>query len=281
MIDIVADGLDHPECVIVGDDQTIFAGGEGGQLYQIDAVTGDWVIKGSTGGWLLGLAIDGSGRVVGCDPKLRALVSFDEAGNVAVVSRGTTDRAMVNPNYPAFASDGMLYVSDSGVWPEGGGCIFRVAPNGATEVWSTGTPQFTNGLALHPSGEALYVVESTLPGITRIPILDDGSAGDPELVALLPGTVPDGIAFDERGSLYVGCYRPDRIYRIDEDGTVVIVLDDYRGTDLSAPTNIAFGGADRRDLFIASLGRWHIARIRVPYPGAELSRPRPITGEAR
>jgi gluconolactonase len=53
----------------------------------------------------------------------------------------------------------------------------------------------------------------------------------------------------------------------------LIFRDDFQGTDLAAPTNIAFGGTDGRDLFVASLGRWHIARIRVDAPGADLNRP--------
>ncbi|NJI59462.1 SMP-30/gluconolactonase/LRE family protein [Microbacterium oxydans] len=273
MIDTVADGLDHPECVTVGPDGTIFAGGEAGQLYRLDGESFEVTEVGSSGGWLLGLAVDGHGNVVACDPQRRQLVRFDGDGAMTVLSSGTPERPMITPNFPVYGASGVLYVSDSGTWPAGGGCIYRVLPGGSTELWSSDVPHFTNGLALDQDEKHLYVVESTLPGITRIPILEDGSAGRPELVVSMPGTVPDGIAFDSEGRLYIGCYRPDRLYTLEPDGTLLILRDDFQGTDLAAPTNIVFSGADRRDLLVASLGRWHIARIRTEVPGAPLHHP--------
>jgi gluconolactonase len=254
MIDIVAEGLDHPECVAMSRDGLIYAGGEAGQLYRVDPASGVVSELGTSGGWLLGLAVDAGDRVFACDVKLGAVLVFETDGSHRVFSTGTPDRPMVTPNFPVFDGEGSLYVSDSGVWPEGGGCIYRIARDGTTTVWTTAASRFANGLAIDPAGRFLYVAESTLPGITRVPILADGSAGEPELVVEMPGTVPDGIAFDRDGRLYIGCYRPDRIYRLDPDGQLVIVRDDFQGTDLAAPTNIAFGG-DGRDLYVASLGR--------------------------
>ncbi|BDZ47474.1 hypothetical protein GCM10025866_33830 [Naasia aerilata] len=185
---------------------------------------------------------------------------------------------MSTPNFPVFASDGTLYVSDSGAWPAGGGCVYRIDAAGATTIWSRQTPHFTNGLALDPTEKYLYVAESTLPGITRIEIRDDGSAGAAELVVSMPGTVPDGLAFDTEGRLYVGCYRPDRIYTLETDGTLLIFRDDYQGTDLAAPTNIAFAGDGRPELFVASLNRWHISRLLTPAPGQPLHYPTAAPG---
>ena len=53
------------------------------------------------------------------------------------------------------------------------------------------------GIAFHRhaacDGAALYVAESFLHGVSRIPISADGSAGRRDIVARLPGTVPDGV----------------------------------------------------------------------------------------
>ena len=74
----------------------------------------------------------------------------------------------------------------------------------------------------------------------------------------LPETVPDGLAFDTEGNLYISCYRPDRIYRLTPSGQLDVLAEDYEGTAIAAPTNIAFCGQNR-DLFLsANLGRWHI-----------------------
>jgi gluconolactonase len=60
----------------------------------------------------------------------------------------------------------------------------------------------------------------------------------------------------------VSCYRPDTIFRILPNGSVTVLMDDYEGTALGAPTNVCFGGPDRTILFWANLGRWHIGMNR-------------------
>ena len=77
-----------------------------------------------------------------------------------------------------------------------------------------------------------------------MPIEADGSAGTPALVCELPRSVPDGVAFDTDGTLYVSCYRPDRIYRMRAGGEPAVLADDWEGVVLNAPTNVAFVGAE-------------------------------------
>jgi len=273
MITTIVSGLDHPECVALGTDRLLYAGGEAGQVYRVDPRTGATEIVGFTGGFVLGIALDAHGNVYACDTGVGGLVRMAPDGEVTVISRGTAERPMVTPNYPVFDADGALYVSDSGAWPDGGGCIYKFSTDGQVEVWSEAAPHFTNGLAISIGGEWLYVAESTLPGITRIPIRLDGSAGPAETVVLMPETVPDGLAFDVTGRLYIGCYRPDRLFTLETDGRLLVLADDFQGTQLAAPTNLAFGGKEMKELFIASLGRWHISRMVTLAAGQPLQYP--------
>lgn len=252
----------------------MYAGGEGGQVYRVNVSNGSTEVIARVGdGLILGIALDAHGNVYVCDAGGRRLARVSTDGTVETISRGTPDRPMRIPNFAVFDSAGVLYVSDSGSWTDGGGCIYRWSPGGQVSVWSEAAPDFPNGLALSPDESALYVAESILPGITRIPIRLDGSPGKAESVVSLPGTVPDGLAFDVTGRLYIACYRPDRIYAWETDGKLTVVADDERGTDLSAPTNVAFGGDGMTQLYIASLGRWHIGRMDVPNPGVRLNHP--------
>jgi gluconolactonase len=114
----------------------------------------------------------------------------------------------------------------------------------------------------------LYVVESTTAAVVRLRLSD----GRLDRVVDLPRTVPDGVGLDEDRSVYVACYRPDTIIRI-SGGTASPFLSDWQGTVVSAPTNVAFGGSDRRDMYFGSLGRWHIGMVRVPAPGLPLCYP--------
>jgi len=272
-ITIVAEGLDHPECVTVDRAGNLYCGGEAGQLNSINTQTGEVTELSRRGGLLLGLCVSGTDAIYVCDATHSEVYARLPDGRTQTVTSGTADRPMRIPNFPVLDTRGFLYVSDSGGWPEGGGCIYRVDPEGQTTVWTTQAHHFTNGLALSPDGNYLYVAESLLPGVSRIPIQQDGSAGESELVCLMPGTVPDGLAFDIEGRLYISCYRPDRVYRLNRDGSLVIVADDFQGTNVAAPTNVVFGGADNRVLYLASLARWHIASLTVDVPGSPLRFP--------
>ena len=101
----------------------------------------------------------------------------------------------------------------------------------------------------------------------------DGAAGDMRTVVELPGAVPDGVAFDTDGNLYIACYRPDRIYRYSSAGQLDVLADDFEGTIIAAPTNIAFCGEDRDILLSANLGRWHITRYETGATGIPLHYP--------
>lgn len=272
-IEVLVADLDHPEGVAWGPDGYLYAGGEAGQIYRIDIETKDVSTVGSTGGFILGIALDAASNVYACDPGHREVAKIDHAGVVTAYSRGTADRSMVTPNYPAFTRAGRLYVSDSGVWSADDGCIFAVDPSGETRLWTTVTNAFPNGLALSPDERYLYVAESTGERISRIHIGPDGEAGTREVVVELPGTVPDGLAFDAEGGLLISCYRPDRIYRLDPAGELSILAEDPQGTLLAAPTNVCFGGDGLDVLFSANLGRWHISRIHANLVGAPLNHP--------
>ena len=266
------EGLDHPECVAWGCDGYAYAGGEGGQLYRIDTNVGSFEEFTNVGTFVGGICQDGNFNIYVCSGGV--VKKVDQSGNVSVYSDGTESTKMLTPNYPAFDSNGNLYVSDSGEWGEDNGRMFKINSDGEAQIWSEDIRSFPNGIALSETGDFLYVVVSlNSPRIERIPILEDGSAGPAELVVELPLSVPDGIAFDTEGNLYISCYRPDRIYRLSVNGELEILVEDYEGTLMAAPTNIAFCGPRRDDLLSANLGRWHISRYELDAVGIPLNYP--------
>ena len=272
-VEIFADGLDHPECVAVHPDGSVWAGGEAGQLYRITADGKQIEEMGATGGFILGIAFspDASWMAV-CDLKHSCVWKFLIKERKWERLAGTVEGVPISiPNYPVFDKEGNLYVSDSGAFRTVTGRIYKFDLTGKGGVWHGGRFSFANGMALDAAQQYLYVVCTWLPGVERIRILPDGSAGEREVFITLPQTCPDGIAFDEEGNLYVACYAPNRIYRVSPDKTVTTLIDDWESHTLCNPTNIAFGGESLKDLFVAGLGRWHIGKIRMPVSGMKLA----------
>lgn len=262
--DVLVDGLDHPEGVAWDPAaRTLWAGGEDGQLYHVDVEAGTWAEAPRAPGFVLGLAVDGQSRVAICCSGARSLCVLAE-GAVQTVREGFTF-----PNYPAFAPDGTLYVTDSGHWGSSDGRVFRLSPDGDLEVFSTALPHFPNGCAITPDGRHLWLVESHAPTLNRV----DLATGACEQIARLDGTVPDGVALTDDGGVLVSCYRPDRIVHLAADGTVEIVADDPQGTMLSAPTNVAFVGDGLDRLVAANLGRWHLTLVETGLRGLPLHYP--------
>ncbi len=273
-ITVLPPGLDHPEGVAWGPDGKVYAGGEAGQLYRFDLGAATAETFASTGGFALGLAHDADSNVYLCDSGRRELVKITPGGEVSTYSNGSADQHMVVPNYPVFDADGNLYVSDSGDWGSGNGFIWRLRPGGQAEIWDRQATGFTNGMCLGPDGRSLYIVESTPPLISKIPFNADGTAGKRTVIVELPRTVPDGVAFDSAGNLYISFYNPNLIQRFGTDGRLVTLYDDWEQLKLIAPTNIAFGGPDLKTLLIASLCGWNITSAPVEIAGLPVKYPK-------
>lgn len=268
--------LDHPEAVAWGPDSRVYAGGEAGQLYRMSLTDSicEQVAK-VEGGFLLGLAHDADGNTYACDDRNTCVHRITPQGVVSVYCNGNAEQRMRVPNYPVFDDAGNLYVSDSGEWGKKTGWIWKIAPGGTkAEIWDQSASGFTNGMCLSADGKALYVVESSPPLISKIEIKPDGSAGKRTVVVELPRTVPDGIAFDRNGDLYISLYNPNIVYRYTVKGELITLYDDWEQLMLVAPTNIAFGGPDMKTLIIASLCGWSVHTAPMPVPGLPVRYPK-------
>lgn len=252
--------LDHPEGVAVHPDGSVWCGGEAGQIFRIDAEGTSVEQIATTGGFALGIAFDATASALFiCDIAHPGVFRLDLAsGAVELFADGAGGHRFRNPNYPVFDARGRLYVSDSRRLAEPGPAVFRYETDGTGEVWDGRPMAFANGLALPPDESYLYVVESFLPGVSRVEIRPDGSAGERSIVAELPGTVPDGIAFGPDGLLYVGCYEPSQVLRLLPGGGAEVVAHDPAAHLLCHPTNLAFRGTTA---YVANLGRWHLSAI--------------------
>lgn len=262
--------LRHAEGVAVDGEGNIWCGGEMGEIYRIWRDGSKIELVASSGGFTLGLAFDHRGSLYVCDLRHASVFRLDPAtGRLEPFAEGSGNTRIRIPNFPVVdARRNCLYVSDSYDPKEPGPGVWRFElESGNGELWYDRPMAFANGMALSPAGDFLYVAESFARRIVRIPIGKDGSPGEVEMFAQDIDRLPDGLAFDVAGNLYVACYEPSRIYRITPDKRVDLLIDDPDAHTLCHPTNCAFRGTE---LFISNLGRWHITQLDVGVEGLPL-----------
>jgi sugar lactone lactonase YvrE len=157
---------------------------------------------------------------------------------------------------------------------------------------------FANECRFDPSGEWLYVNETWARCISRRRVDALGDVGPREVfVAFDTDVYPDGLAFDEAGGLWLASVYSNRILRIGPDRTIEAILDDsdepfieglahdfasgalvdaqatldQPWQRLGSLSSVAFGGRDRRRLYIGCLLDTRIYRMNVGVPGARPS----------
>ncbi len=250
--------LQHPEAVAVGPDGWVWCGNENGEVLRIAADGSRIELVAQAGGFTLGLAFEGDRALFFCDNKDKAVYRLDLASRR--VARFSPPGIRI-PNYPVVDTRRRrLLVSDSYDFVDPGPGVWAYdLATGEGGLWYREPMTFANGMALAPSGDALFVCETFARQIARIDFDGNGAAAGASVFAGdLPG-LPDGIAFDAGGNLFVGCYEPSRILRIAPDGRAAeVYIEDATAHLLAHPTNIAFDG---QALFTANLGRWHVTRI--------------------
>jgi gluconolactonase len=267
--EIFANGLDHPECCAFDRDGNLWAGGEAGQLYRIDS-SGKVETVANLGGFCCGVALSPDDREIFVCVSGVGVVRTSEAGDHRVFATHAAGHAIVAPNYLLFDNQGRLIVTDSGNWMKRNGFVLRFTSDGRGEVLA-GPFGYANGLALTADGRHLFMVESDSDSILRFDITPDGKLGDPHKYAENVGRLPDGLALDAAGNLYVCCYASDEIWRIATGGAKTLLAHDRWGIRLGRPTNLAFGGPNLDEIYVANLARFTITRANIGVRGQPLA----------
>jgi sugar lactone lactonase YvrE len=171
-----------------------------------------------------------------------------------------------------------MYLSDSGSWTgEISGRLYKI-PRGGGEarLWYSEPVNTPNAIALDAEERHLYFVETLGSSIARVEIQEDGFAGAFERVLTSPKHIPDGIAFDEEGRLWISFHRPDAILVFDPvSRRVETFAEDWRAMQLRSPNDVAFAGPNRDILLASTLGNLCVHRFdRVGTRGLRLNNPK-------
>lgn len=252
--------LQHPEGVAIDNNGYICCGTENGEIMRIEKDKSKIECLATSGGFILGIAIDNQDNIYACEMKESALYKYDSRDKSFIeFAKGPKI-----PNYPVIDHKrNCIYVSDSFGFNEKGIGIYQFdLATGEGGPCSEELFNFANGMCLSPNGDYLYVVESFHPCVSRLPIKEDGSFGKKEIFTEDIAVVPDGLAFDNQNNLFISCYEPSRIYMTNPDGKTSLLIEDKHCTIMAHPTNIAIS-EDGNTMYTANLGRWHITEIDI------------------
>lgn len=297
----------EPEGVAIDKSGTVYVSIEAGGSDQIwkFSPAGDPSILADFGppaGGKVGLAVDAKGNVYMARIVPPGVFKVDRQGSITLLP-GTEN--MVFPNALAFDKRGALYVTETfSIAPDGSfreGGIWRVPNRGSAELWLRhelltapapnpffGFPVGANGVAFRQN--ALYVANSDKALVVRIPVLPDGSPGQPEVwkqVEDVPESIfyqhplfplmVDGLALDVLGNVYIAVVSRNAVVRINAvDGSQETLAVYYPGLldapYLDLPLSLAFGTGkgERQNLFITNGGYLTAFVPSIPWPGPSL-----------
>lgn len=256
-------GVDHPESIGIGPSGEAYTTGTGRQVYRLDLQDNSHEQFASTEARCLGTAVDAAGNLYAAHTAGDVL-KITPAGDISVYATAPDGGRFLCTNYPAFDRDGRMYLSDSGDWSgDLNGALYRIEPGGGeARLWYPEPVDTPNAIALDADERHLYFVETFGSAIARVPIGEDGRAGPLERVVHMPRHIPDGIAFDTAGRLWIACHRPDAIYVFDlATRRLTLFVEDWMGEALRGPTDVAFAGENLDILLAASLDNLVVHRF--------------------
>src|SRR5713101_622123 len=248
-VEIFGQGVLKSEGVVIDKEGNVYGGGRNGVIYKVSP---EGKVSAFTtlpaGSMPNGITMDRQGNLVYCDLGKKAMMRVIQSGQVSMIADRAGTLALTLPNFASYDAEGNLYVSNSSTRdvktvreeftkPEPNGALVRIRPNGRGEVVATGI-YLANGTAIDPKEEAVYVLESTRNDCLRIALKKDGTFGQPEIYAKDFPALPDGMAFDVEGNLFVtlpgkgkdGQLVPaNQIIKVDTNGNWSLLIDDPTG----------------------------------------------------
>lgn len=134
--------------------------------------------------------------------------------------------------------------------------------------------KLTNGMGFSPDGKLLYHADSGDRTVYVYGVLPNGDLIDRRPFATVSGGLPDGLAVDATGTIWLAVAHAGQVLLFSPDGSLIKRLE----FPVPMTTSLCFGGDDMRDLYVVSgsdgTGRndaGTIFRLRSDIPGVPIS----------
>ena len=217
-----------------------------------------------------GLIFDKNGNLLACEGTNRRVVAIDPQGKVTVLAEKYDNKRLNSPNDMWIDPKGGIYFTDPRYGDrsdleQDGEHVYYLTPDGKSLIRVVDDLVRPNGLIGTPNGKLLYIgdhgntwaKEKNLPGNKTYvyKINPDGSLSDKKLFAPVGS---DGMTIDSQHNIYL-TYQPD--------SAVMVYNSEGKKIDTikipEVPTNVGFGGEDKRTLYITAIHSLYSVRMLV------------------
>lgn len=242
-----------------------------GRVFRI-ALNGDWDLVAQWDGEPNGMKFVNETTLLVTDYRNGLMVVDIATGGVRPFLERRNSERFKGVNDLTFDARGNLYFTDQGQsgLHDPTGRVFRLTPEGRLDLLLSNVPS-PNGIVLSPDERFLFVAATRGNCIWRMPLLEDGSVSKAgQFFTSYGPSGPDGLAMDQSGRLLVANPGLAYVWVLSPRAEPVQVI---RGTPGHSLTNLAFGGADGRMLYITDSTAGEILRVEMDVPGMPLHRP--------
>ena len=272
-IEVIREGFDGTEGpVALADGSIVFTENRADRLVRIAPDNSVSTYLEHTGG-ANALALRSDGELLAVQTTQPGIARLQPASQV--IAANYSGKPFNRPNDLALARSGSVYFSDPGAPPAAGTPrsaaktgLYWLDPRGKVSLVADDISR-PNGVALSPDERTLYVANSWGEHLIAFAVAADGGVSGRRDFAKLAGfrTTPegpvsgaDGIAVDTAGRVYVATTAGVEIFSPEGAALGVIALP-------KQPQNLAFGGADRSQLYV--VGRGSVYRIKTLTTGVD------------
>ena len=235
-----------------------------GNIYFSD-IAANTIYKWSTAGQLTtfrtssgganGLAMDAYGKLIACEGTNGRIVSISPQGAVTVLASQYNGLRFNEPNDLWIDAKGGIYFTDPvffGTQVQDGQHVYYISADRSTVTRVISDMVRPNGIVGTADGSTLYVSDYGAGASYKYTIGSNGTLTGKTLFAAVGS---DGMETDSDGNVYL---TTDDVQVYNSSGTKIQTINVP-----GRPTNLCFGGSDRRTLFITTEGALYSVAMRT------------------